>query len=331
MAKNTGIEANQLSDLDYGGVLKDAHRKDMHCLDVNIVNSLVPEAYTKTTTELIDFGDGTKDVEFINFYGSGIKNLTEITLRSTILGTYEFTTFPLTSETPASLAGKYLIIYDDVGSVGVWFNLDSGSSLPSTGADRNLEVNIATGDSTSALATKLAGALNTDSKFSGSSILSLAIIQSSTIGNKTNATGGNTTISPSIQDGADSINNKYLYLYSANDRNEYYLWFNYDGTGTNPYISGKTGIEITYSITDTVSSISQRIVDVVGALDYFNAEFDGKIQIQNSGIGACTAITDVNTGSTIITTTSGTAGTLVARIQIFFDSDNIMNSVERIV
>lgn len=41
MVKNTGIPENQLSDLDFGQVLKDSHNKPLHALDVNQINSLV--------------------------------------------------------------------------------------------------------------------------------------------------------------------------------------------------------------------------------------------------------------------------------------------------
>lgn len=331
MVKNTGIPENQLSDFDMGSVLKDSHNKELHALDVNVVNSLVPESYDKVTYELKDFGDGTKDVEFLNFYNNGVKNSTQIDLRSTFLGTAEITTFSFTLETPASLDGKYIIIYDDVGSVGVWFDLDGGSTPPTTGAARDIEVDIATGDSTDTLASKFASTLNSDSKFSGATVVSLAVIQSSTVGNKTDATGGTTSMTPSITDGVSTLNNTYFLLYSANDLTAYYVWFNYNSTGTDPNLANKTGIEITFSDSDSHSDLSTRVATTVNALDDFTASFDGCIAITNSGVGVTTATTDNNTDSTFTTLATGTAGSLVAKIQVFFDSDYVINSIERVV
>lgn len=49
MVKNTGIPGNQLSDLDFGQVLKDSHNKPLHALDVNQINSLVLSSYSKVS------------------------------------------------------------------------------------------------------------------------------------------------------------------------------------------------------------------------------------------------------------------------------------------
>lgn len=66
------------------------------------------------------------------------------------------------------LDGTYFVLPDDAGTVGFWIDTDdSGTSAPSTGADRDVEITtIATDDDAETVATKVAAAINADSKFS---------------------------------------------------------------------------------------------------------------------------------------------------------------------
>lgn len=329
MTKNTGIPENQLSDLDYPQVLQDSHNKALHALDVNLISD-IPADGSKVTYEFKDMGDGTFETKFINFYGNGTKQQTSFEIRTTFQGSAEITTFSLIGKTPADLDAKYATIYDDVGSVGILFRLDGGSTGTS-GAARDITVDIATGDSATVLAQKTASTLNSDSKFSGSDLSGLAIIQSSTIGNKTDATAGDSGVGVSIQDGVANLNNQYALLYSATDKTEYYIWFDFNSTGTDPAIAGKTGIEIDFTIADSYEDLMSRISTVVGALDDFTTEYDAKVFIQTAGIGVTTASSDVDSGSTISTVTTGSAGSLVGRIQVYFDSNKLITGYERIV
>lgn len=67
-----------------------------------------------------------------------------------------------------SLDGKYFILPDNAGTVAFWIDTDdSGTSAPSHGADRAVEITtIETDDSASTVASKVAAAINADSKFS---------------------------------------------------------------------------------------------------------------------------------------------------------------------
>jgi hypothetical protein len=329
MVKNTGIPENQLSDLDYPQVLQDSHNKAIHALDVNLISDL-PADGSKVTYEFKDMGDGTFETEFINYYGNGTKQQTSLEIRTTFQGTGEITLFSLIGATPAGLSATYATIYDDVGSVGILFRLDGGSTGTS-GAARDIIVDIATGDSTSDMAGKLATTMNSDSKFSGAAVSALATIQSSTIGNKTDATAGDSGLGLSITDGTANLNNQYILLNSANDITEYYIWFDFNSTGTDPAIAGKTGIEIDFTIGDSYEDLMGRISTVVGALDDFNTEYDAKVFIQAAGVGTTTATVDGNSGSTISAVTTGTAGSLLGRIQIYFDTNNFITGYERIV
>lgn len=329
MVKNTGIPENQLSDLDYPQVLKDSHNKPLHALDVNLISG-IPSDGTKVTYEFKDMGDGTFETEFVNFYGNGTKQQTSIEIRTTFQGTAEITVFSFIGKTPADLDAKYATIYDDVGSVGILFRLDGGSTGTS-GAARDIIVDITTGDSVTVLAQKTASTLNSDSKFTGTDQTGLAVIQSSTIGNKTDATAGDSGLGVSISDGVSNLNNQYFLLNSAVDRTEYYVWFDFNSTGVDPAIAGKTGIEVDFTLSDTYEYLMGRISTTIGALDDFTTEYDAKVFIQTAGIGVTTSTTDGNSGTTISTITEGSAGSLLGRIQVYFDSNNFITGYERIV
>ena len=47
-----------------------------------------------------------------------------------------------------------------------------------------------------------------------------------------------------VSDIAGSLNNKYWLLDGPRDENEYYIWYNVNGTGTDPAIVGRTGIQV---------------------------------------------------------------------------------------
>ncbi len=81
-----------------------------------------------------------------------------------------FTVTPTTQGVASNLNGKYFVLNDEGGSVGVWIDVDNrGTSAPTTGCTRNLEITtINTGDSESTIGGKLRTAIDADSKFNQS-------------------------------------------------------------------------------------------------------------------------------------------------------------------
>jgi hypothetical protein len=66
------------------------------------------------------------------------------------------------------LDGTFFTLPDEVGTVGFWIDTDdSGTSAPTTGADRDVEIStIVTDDDDETVASKIAAVINADSKFS---------------------------------------------------------------------------------------------------------------------------------------------------------------------
>jgi hypothetical protein len=77
---------------------------------------------------------------------------------------HERTKVDMVGTTAAGLAGKYFILFDDVGQVYVWFSLNNASVDPAPGG-RGIKVIVLAGDDAYTLAQKTADAVNADSKF----------------------------------------------------------------------------------------------------------------------------------------------------------------------
>ncbi len=86
-----------------------------------------------------------------------------------------------------------------------------------------------------------------------------------------------------VADVAGSLNNTYFVFYSANDATKYYAWFD-DGVGVDPAVPGGIGIQVTYTIGDSDTTIATALqgaatvavagdlsISVVGAVVTFNA------------------------------------------------------------
>ncbi len=325
---------NWLSDYDIGTVLRDSHNQKEHALDVNVINSLTPKKYSKVTFDLIDFGDDTKDVEFINFFGEGVREQTTIKTRGNPLGRGETTTISMLSISPTTLNGKSFVIYDNSGSIGVWFNLDSKSSKPNITTDRYIEIPILSTDTSSNVASKAQVILNADSQFNSVSSDSMIIIQSDTVGNKTNSYDVDTNFGLITGDGLTSLNSTYITTYSANDTIKYHIWYNVDGLGTDPdpYSGASTPIEVALLNSDDSNLVASKTASSVNVISGFYAESeDDIIKIKNAQYGECTDAHDGDSKLVVETFEQGEDSELIMRIQVFFDAEHVVSGFERVL
>ncbi|NJO65528.1 MAG: hypothetical protein HC836_47770, partial [Richelia sp. RM2_1_2] len=248
-------------------------------------------------------------------------------------GEPEITTISTLTAIPITLSGKYFIIYDDVGTVGVWFDVDNSSLAPITGALRDIEIDILSTDNNVAIASKLAITMNGDAKFVASAASTSAYLTASTVGNLLNASDVDTGLGFIIDDGIapNTLNNKYFYLYSANDVIEYYVWYNVDGLGTDPAIGGKTGIEVEIVANDLSTVVATKTALAINDTEKFNCQVgtDAVLYINNARGGETSATEDVNTGFYIRQLIAGENRALIATLFIEYDGNNEIISVER--
>ena len=119
-----------------------------------------------------------------------------------------------------------------------------------------------------------------------------------------------------ISDISGSLNSKYILINSALNKLKFYIWLNVDGGGTDPMISGRTGIEVQISSEDSAEVIAVAIRIYVNSLAgiYFTAVSSGNtVTITNKVLGATDPTVDANTGFTISTDVLGVSTLLLSK------------------
>jgi hypothetical protein len=128
----------------------------------------------------------------------------------------------LTCVEGTALDGKFFKMFDELGSVAFWFDVAGGTSEPSHGCTRGVEITtVVVGDTAAQVAAKVATAVDADAKFvAPASVGTKVTITSSTVGTKTDATAQDSgfTVSVLIQ-GVDAVSkaltNAILLLYGT--------------------------------------------------------------------------------------------------------------------
>ncbi len=123
----------------------------------------------------------------------------------------------------------------------------------------------------------------------------------------TSTATGVQTIVP-VADVSNSLAGKYFLLNSANAGVAYYVWFKVSGTGTDPALAGKTGVEVDIATNATAATVGAAITTAVDLLAEFAASGTTTVTVTNSASGPFTAITDgtLATTFTFAVTAGGT-------------------------
>lgn len=216
-----------------------------------------------------------------------------------------------------TLGGTYFDIYDDVGPVRVWFDVDNTSSAPATpGGGRLLEVDISANNSANAVASALQTVVDADAKFSASVVNNEVTITDDNVGTRVNAADGANptgfTITVLTQ-GADALtlDGKYFILFDS--VGSVGFWIDLDNSGTTIPLGASAAnraIEIT-TITSGMTA-SQVATEVRAAIDA-DSEFSAPapvgnlITVTSASIVELTDSFDGDTGFTLTTTTQGVA------------------------
>jgi len=146
-------------------------------------------------------------------------------------------------------------------------------------------------------------------------VVSTLVPTFTTTGNTTLGVAESTSLT-TIADINSSLNSSYFLINSANDATQYYVWLNSDNTGTDPNVSGKTGIRVNISANDSANTVAANIRQ---ALNGFNADFitsgsTNNVVITNTSIGATTDATMGTTGFSIVSITQGTDSNIITSV-----------------
>lgn len=123
-----------------------------------------------------------------------------------------------------------------------------------------------------------------------------------------------------VADVAGSLNNTYFLISSVNlvskAQKNFYVWFD-NGTGVDPAVPGKTGVQVTYSDNDTADTIAGNARTALGGLtnDFTITGATNHIIAADKAYGRVTAAADsaVPTGFTFTDTTPGVTSNLTGK------------------
>jgi len=123
-----------------------------------------------------------------------------------VIGVNEVTSITCVPESSGLLSGRYFIIYDSNGSVGVWFSHPAyygGGPAPmpagASACNRQIEIStLSAFDTAVVVAQKLATALDADAKFTASNLNDVVSVHDTETGVRTDASDGNTNFTFSV-------------------------------------------------------------------------------------------------------------------------------------
>lgn len=125
-------------------------------------------------------------------------------------------------------------------------------------------------------------------------------------------------------DEGGSLQNKYFFINAIEVDTttdvgykivEYYVWLDVSSGGSDPSLTGKTGIEVNISTDDNAATVATAVKNALDALSNFSASISSNVvTVTNTNRGSVTDASDFNTNNAISTATQGT-GQLVGNIK----------------
>lgn len=125
-----------------------------------------------------------------------------------------------------------------------------------------------------------------------------------------------------VADVLSSLNDTY-FLYDT-PLIPYYIWFNVDSAGTDPYITGRTGVEIAITEGDIADDVATALQTAINDLSDVSATVASNIvTATNSDTGLAEEAVDYTTGFTLTTTTEGVDEVIGGEVQITVVSEDV--------
>lgn len=320
--------------IHYTNAITNSYNEESKAQDVVAVNNLVPARYGKVQLTYSDNGQGTGNVEKAEYFSNGAYQETRITCTGDSTGSAHKTSINFENRTSESLAGTSFVIYDNIGAVQVWFNVDFNNNEPVNPAVyRSIEVNILSTHSASTIANRVSQAIDLDSAFLAISSTTFVIISSSSVGIKENSYDINTQLSIKNTSGIEplSLNNKYFYINSATNADNYYVWYNVSGVGQDPAIPNKTGLMVNIPSGASPETVAENTKLKLDSTGKFITNIDSEILlITNCLIGTTDLASEETTNFVVFTPKLGENRELIVTLVMSYDIKGNIVSVERL-
>ncbi len=131
-----------------------------------------------------------------------------------------------------------------------------------------------------------------------------------------------------VPSAASITSGQYMLIYSALDLNEYYIWFNKDGSGGNPAVVGKIPIQVNISTGETANQVAVALQTALNTVIDFSANVSGAtVTVTNTDAGDTTDASNFNvSGATVSVTTQGTG----ASNSYISDGDSLALAIKKL-
>lgn len=321
---------NKTTSLDYTNAITSAHVEDQKAFNVINTNSLIPPNHGKITLEY----NSKELVTRVNYFSKGIIQESRVVVRGDSVGSAHKVILNFQNKTPTLLAGKSFVIYDNVGAVNVWFDVDFSYPEPTNEVTyRTLVINLQASNTPEQIAQKTALAFSMDSQFIAVSTLTFAIISSNVSGIKSNAYDVNTGVYVKNTAGVEpkSLNSKYFLINAANNLPRYYVWYNVGGTGVDPSIAGKQGIMVSIVSGESAENVAFLTKQALDSTLKFLTNIDSEaLIISNIEVGISDSSEEGDSDFLVFTQRVGEGRDFLATLILEYDAKDNIISVERV-
>ena len=288
------------------------------------INYISPLQLTTTASVILTFTipQGVTTSDFYQIYRSEIDQATGTQVLETDISPSDemklvFEGFPTTQDlangfitvqdvTPPEFAGAFLYTNQTTGE-----GILQANDLPPFALDINLFKNVTFYANTRTRFRETINLLGVQQMIIdyNNSITPTITIADSTISNTyTFVTGIEESITvTTTADVAGSLAGKYFTFNSANDFDQYYVWYKVSGVGSDPALTGKIDIQVDLNTGDSANTVASKTIAalLVYINDFTISVSTDVITITNNQQGACTAPTAGTSGFTVMVVTPG--------------------------
>ncbi len=192
-------------------------------------------------------------------------------------------------------AGDYFNIHSTSGAYYVWFRVD-GVGVDPTPGGTGIMVDILSGDTATQVATKVAAAIDATVPFIASSLGDVVTLTNASQGTATDATDGNVGgafgVSVTTQ-GSDSALEPGDHFLLSSTTTDYYVWYSIGGTGSDPAVAGRTGIQVNINFGDSASTVATATAAAIDAqADFISSALGTAVTVTNATAGPTTDISN---------------------------------------
>lgn len=240
--------------------------------------------------------------------------------------------------TAAASQGDYFVIYGTGGLyAAVWLDINAAGIVPTgaayVAATNKIKVSIVTGGTAiqngALVAAAMAGIQGYSSFDNGngtcSEIQTLMGATTAPATHDSSDSGAGSFVVSAVAAGASSnLNNKYFVIFDAANVNSAYVWYNVNGQGVNPNISGKISIPVAIAAgasANTIATTTRSQVQSVSGSKWLTSGATNVVDMTNATVGTSTDIADggAPTGFAISTPQQGVnVGSLSLAGKYFF-------------